>query len=172
MTERERPPLPPNELPPELAEFLKGQTYACLMHATDQGTVFVVKAPARDILSLRGNVPVAISHELYQHPPAPVIRTLIRWYDQPQSPLALETYTNIADAQQRADLLDLAQRPELRFLFYDQALRHHLSKLVRNTKAAEIAQLAEEAQRRVAAIPAEQYDFDAAKADVMERTSP
>jgi hypothetical protein len=80
--ERDQPPLQPNELPPELADFLKGQEYACLLHATDQGTVFVVKAHRRDIQSLRGNVPVRVLHQLYDHPQAPVIRTVITWYDK------------------------------------------------------------------------------------------
>jgi hypothetical protein len=154
-----------------MAEFLKDKNYACLMHATDQGTMFVVKAPARDIQSLRGNVPVHITHELYQHPQAPVIRTLIRWYDEPDRPLALETYTNIGDEQQRADFLDLAQRPELRFLFYDRSLRHRLTKAVRNPDPATITQIAATADQLRATIPDATFDFDAAKADVMERTS-
>src|SRR4051812_31359302 len=128
MSEREQPPLEPNQLPSEMAEFLKGQEYACLIWGTDQGSVFVAKAPARDIRSLRGNVPVQITHQLYQHPQAPVIRTLIRWYDQPQHPLAMEAFINIDDQQQRSDFLDLAKYPEFRFLFYDQNIRHRLSK--------------------------------------------
>lgn len=86
-------------------------------------------------------------------------------------PLALETYTNIGDEQQRADFLDLAQQEQLRFLFYDRALRHRLAKLVRNDQADAIAQIAAEAQQRVAAIPPGQFDFDAAKADIIARTS-
>src|SRR5215211_5553162 len=132
MTERERASLRPNQLPPEMADFLKDKDYACLLWGTDQGSVFVVKAPAREIQSLRGNVPVRVLHQLYQHPRAPVIRTVITWYDQPESPLALETFINVEDEQQRADFTDLAKRQELRFLFYDRALRHRLSKLVPN----------------------------------------
>lgn len=64
-----------------MAEFLGDKEYGCLLWGTDQGAVFVVKAPAREIQSLRGNVPVRITHELYQHPLAPVIRTVIHWYD-------------------------------------------------------------------------------------------
>src|SRR6266480_545835 len=116
MSEREHLPLEPNQLPPEMAEFLKGHQYACLILGTDQGSVFVAKAPARDIQSLRGNVPVRITHQLFQHPQAPVIRTLVRWYDQLEHPLAMESYTNVGDEQQRQDFLDLAQRSELRFL--------------------------------------------------------
>ena len=171
MPERDQPQLQPNELPPEMADFLRDKEYGCLLWGTDQGTVFVVKAPAREIQSLRGNVPVQVTHELYQHPQAPVIRTVIHWYDQPNSPLALESYINVEDPQQRADFLDLAQRPELRFLFYDRALRHRLSKVVRNPDPETITEIAQTAERLRATIPEERFDFDAAKADVMARTS-
>lgn len=44
MTEGE--PLNPISLPPELAELLARQpTMVCLTHGTDQGTVYVLKAP-------------------------------------------------------------------------------------------------------------------------------
>ncbi len=171
MTERDRPSPHPNELPPEMADFLRDKEYACLLWGTDQGSVFVVKAIARDIHSLRGNVRVRVTHQLYQHPQAPVIRTVVRWYDQPQSPLAMESYTNVADEQQRADYQDLVQREELRFLFYDQALRHRLSKVVRNSDRATITRILATADRLRASIAAVRYDFDAAKADVMARTS-
>ena len=169
--ERDRPPLRPNELPPELADFLKGQEYACLLHATDQGSVFVVKAHQRDIQSLRGNVPVRVLHQLYDHPQAPVIRTVITWYDRPASPLALESYTNTGDPDQRADFQDLAQRQELRFLFYDASLQHRLSKVVPNPDREIIAQITTAADELATRIPTERYDFDTAKRDVMERTS-
>src|SRR5262245_44688741 len=139
--ERDRPPSRPNELPPALADFLKGQEYACLLHATDQGSVFVAKARHRDIESLRGNVPVRILHKLYDHPHAPVTRTLIAWYDQPAHPLALECFTNIGDPDQRTDFQDLSARDYLRFLFYDASLQHRLSKVVPNPDREIIAQI-------------------------------
>jgi hypothetical protein len=142
-----------------------------LLHATDQGSVFVVKAHHRDIQSLRGNVPVRVLHQHYQHPQAPVIRTVITWYDQPASPLALESFTNIADPDQRADFLDLAQRQELRFLFYDASLRHRLTKVVPNHDRETISQISSTAEKLRAQIPADRFDFDAAKADIINRTS-
>lgn len=68
-------PLEPSPLPPELAEFLR-----------DQGTVFVIKLPSSDIESARGRVPIHLRHELYAHANAPVIRTTLRVYDQPEAP--------------------------------------------------------------------------------------
>src|SRR5215216_3259343 len=98
----------PSALPPELAAFLKDQHYAALLHATDQGTVLVVKAPRRDIRSVQGPVPIELRHELYQHPAAPVVRMVTRIYDQPDSSLALETFVNVEDPDQRADYAALA----------------------------------------------------------------
>jgi hypothetical protein len=100
-----------------------------------------------------------------------VIRTVVTWYDKPDTPLALESYTNIGDEQQRADFLDLAQRRELRFLFYDEGLHHRLTKAVLNHQAETIGQIAAAADRLRATIPDEQFDFDAAQAAIMERTS-
>src|SRR3989442_834601 len=96
-------PLHPLELPPPLREWLRDQTYACLLQETDQGSIFICKAPAPDIQSLRGPIPIHFRYELYQQPTAPVIRTVVRLYDQPQHPLALETFSNVEDPQQRSE---------------------------------------------------------------------
>ncbi len=58
----------PNQLPPELAAFLRQQRYAALLHATDLGTALIVKAPADEIASVRGRVPIGFNHEPYAHP--------------------------------------------------------------------------------------------------------
>src|SRR6266545_6818463 len=79
-------PHEPSPLPPELAEFLRDKDVACLMQGTDQETVFVIKLPTQDIESARGRVPIHLRHELYAHPNAPVIRTTLRVYDQPEAP--------------------------------------------------------------------------------------
>jgi len=157
-------------LPPELAGFLKHRPYACLMQATDHGTVFVIKAPARDIESVRGRVPVQLRYELYEHPAAPVIRTVIAIYDQPGRPLALETFTNIEDPQQRADFAALADQKDVYLLFYDQSLTHRLSKGITHTNHEVIPRIVEHADRLLAATPKEEFDFDRAKAAVMEVT--
>ncbi len=171
MSERERPSLQPNELPEEMADFLREQEYACLLWATDQGTVFVAKAPAQEIESLRGNIPVHVRHELYDHPRSPVIRTVVTWYDQPDAPLALESFTNVSDPQQRDDYQDLARRGALTFLFYDQTLSHRLSKRVGNTDPETITRIATVAAELAARIPPDELDFDRAKADVVAGTS-
>lgn len=164
-------PQRPSPLPPDLAEFLRGQEYACLTQATDVGTVFVVKAPRRDIASVQGRVPIGMRYELYQHPQAPVIRIVTKIYDQSDRPLALETFVNVQDEQQRADFAALANQDELYILFYDETLTHQLSKGVGNPNKEAVGQIVATADRLAAAIPAARFDFDRAKADVMRESS-
>src|SRR5215211_6798380 len=162
-------PLPPNQLPPELADFLRDQHYACLTQATDQGTVLVLKAPRREIESLRGTVPIQLRHELHQHPSAPVIRMVVTIYDQPARPLAFDTFINVADHQQRDDFAALSSQQELRLLFFDEQLRHQLSKRVALRDQVKLRGMLVIAQDLRHAIAENAYDFDAAKAAVMER---
>src|SRR6266536_3373779 len=160
----------PGTLPPELAEFLKGQQYAALLQPTDRGTVLVVKAPGPEIESVRGRVPIEIRHELYRHPAAPVVRMVTRIYDQPHSSLGLETFVNIDDEQQRADYGELARQDELDLLFYDEHLQHALTKRVRNGARQDVLEVLITALQLRAQIPNDRFEFDRAKADVMART--
>lgn len=163
-------PLHPSALTPELAEFLKDHDYACLTEATDIGTILVLKAPAADIRSARGRVPILLRHELYQHPQAPVIRMTVRIYDQPDRPLALESFVNVSDPQQRAEYAALAEQDQLYLFFYDEQLRHRLTKGVHNAGGDTIRDVLTQAEQLRARIPQQQFDFDAAKKEVMRQT--
>jgi hypothetical protein len=163
-------PLHPAALPPELADFLREQQYACVTQATDQGTAFIMKLPGPDIQSVRGTVPIHLRQELYAHPAAPVIRLAFTIYDQPEHPLALETFINIADDDQRANFAALADRQELMLLFYDEALAHQLTKLVPYRNQEDITQTLQIADELLRDIPEEKRDFDGAKAAVMQIT--
>lgn len=158
----------PSVLPPELSEFLKDREYACITHSTDKGTVFVIKAPGHDIESVRGRVPIHLRHELYAHPSAPVIRTVLTIYDQPDRPLALETFINVEDPQQAAEFTNLSQQKELHLLFYDENLTHRLSKGIRSTEPETIIEIVMRAQDLLAGIPKERFNFEEAKAAVMK----
>ena len=164
-------PLRPFELPPELADFLRDKPYACVPQATDRGTVLVVKAPAADIEGLQGPVPILQRHELYAHPAAPVIRSVTTIYDQPERPLRLEAFVNVADAQQRADFAALATQEALYLLFYDEQLAHRLSKRIVAVHADDISAVLDQADRLRAAIPHGRLDFDRAKAAVLRATA-
>jgi len=163
-------PSRPSPLPEQLADFLKNRAFACLMHGTDKGTVFVVKVPSRDIKSARGRVPIHLRHELYQHPSAPVVRTVIRIYDQPDLPLALETFTNVQDEAQRAEFAALAVQKSVLLLFYDEGLKHRLTKQVDSAPNDAIPEIVRQADELLARIPPGQFDFDRAKAAVVRRT--
>jgi hypothetical protein len=175
MTERDLPtrfnPERPNQLPPELAAFLRQQQYAALLHATDLGTALIVKAPSAEIASVRGRVPIGFNHELYAHPASPVIRLLTRIYDQPNRPLALETFINVGDPDQRSDYAALTRQDELHLLFYDEQLRHALTKTTAGTDPVAIARVLTAADQLLSAIPEDRRDFDAAKADVIAQSS-
>jgi hypothetical protein len=164
-------PLHPIALPPDLAEFLTDQELAGLFHASDAGTVLVVKAPSPELGTLRGVVPIALTHELYDHPRSPVIRSLLTFFDRPRAPLRLETFTNVADAEQHALFAALADQEDLLLLCYDELLHHRLSKRVPNATAGEIPRIVATANRLLAAVPPARRDFDQAKADVWEVTS-
>jgi hypothetical protein len=157
-------------LPPELAAFLKGHDYACVPQATDIGTAFVMKVPGADIQSVRGVVPVHLRQELYAHPAAPVIRLVFTIYDQPEQPLALETFINITDEEQRTNYAALTTQEALPLLFFDEALTHRLTKVVPFHNQQDSATLLHTADRLLLLIPERERDFDAAKAAVMQAT--
>lgn len=178
MAEREPPsqrqgdegPQSPTDLPPELADFLKDHNYACVTQATDIGTAFVMKIPGPDIQSVRGTVPIHLREELYAHSTAPVIRLVFTIYDQPEHPLAIETFINIEDEQQRANFAALANQEALPLLFYDEALTHRLTKLVPFHNQEDSAALLHTADGLLQMIPERERDFDTAKAAVMQAT--
>jgi hypothetical protein len=162
-------PVYPTPLPEPLAQFLATQDVACLMHETTAGTVYVVKLLGAEIDSVRGRVPIHVRHELWQHPLAPVVRTVIRIYDWPENPLGLETMTNVAEPDQRADFARLASQQETYLLFYDEALQHRLSKRIEAADRETVRTILAQADEMCRAIPSDRYDFMAAKADIMQR---
>jgi hypothetical protein len=145
MTDRNLPnrfnPDQPNQLPPELTGFLRQHDFAALLHSTNLGTILLVKAPRHEISSVRSRVSIGFNHELYAHPSSPVIRILTRIYDQPNRPLALETFVNVGDPDQRADYAALIRQDRLLMLFYDEQLRHALTKTTRGTDRAAVARV-------------------------------
>ena len=164
-------PLVPIALTPELADFLRGrQAYACVAQATSEGTAYVIRAPAAELVTLRGRIPIGLRHELYAHPAAPVIRTVLSILDRPRRPLTLETFCNVAEADQRADFAALADQERLMLLFYDEQLQHRLTKLVPYPDRRDIPLILARAEALAAAIPPDQLDFNQAKAAVQRRT--
>ncbi len=114
-------------------------------------------------------MPIALRHQLIEHPAAPVIRTVMRIYDQPNRPLAIETFINIEQEDQREDFARLGKQDQLILLFYDEELRHQLTKVVPHVPNAEAGNILNWADRIRRSIPEDRYDFDRAKADVVAR---
>ncbi|MFN8531922.1 MAG: hypothetical protein U0556_00020 [Dehalococcoidia bacterium] len=141
-------------LPAELAEHLKQYEYTAFLHGTENlGTIVLAKLPAREIASVAGPVPMHLSYQLFDQPAAPVIRMVTRIYDQPRTPLALESFINIAEEDQRSDFAQLATQDELYFLFFDEAITHRLSKHVQNAQQPEVTRILEAAEMLRRRIP-------------------
>jgi hypothetical protein len=100
----------------------------------------------------------------------PVIRTVIRIYDRPENPLGLETVTNVAEPDQRADFARLGNQQETHLLFYDEGLRHQLSKRIETVDRETVRTILRQADELRWRIPADRYDFMAAKRDIMQRS--
>ncbi|SRR5579885_777351 len=167
-------PPQPLELPEELKEFLRqtgSEEYVMVMNASDQGTVYVVKAPEGDIAGMQGNVPMQVTHELYREPEAPVIRSVVKIYDDPNHPLSLETFTNVREEDQRREFGTLSDQPKYMFAFYDEYLQHRLTKLMDNTHGDQTAALFRQALLASSRISDQHYNFDQAKEAVIRKTS-
>lgn len=166
MTERFRP-TDPVALPPELIDSIKDVDYACLTIPTSRGTALVAKLPDGEIERIGGIFPIQMRHELFGHPAGPVIRLTATLYDDPDDPLLLETFFNIAEDDQRGDYAALAGQDEILLFFYDQQHQHRLAKTVGNGSREQIPQILHAAGELLAGIPSAARDFDRAKADVV-----
>lgn len=165
-------PLQPFELPEALRDFLRqAGDYVLITNTSNQGTIYVVKAPEKDIASMQGNIPMQVTHELYRLPQAPVIRSVVRIYDDPSNPVVLETFTNIRDEEQRQNFATLSGQLKYIFIFYNEQLTHRLTKSLDNTHREQTASLFRQALLASSRIPDRRYDFDQAKAAVMRSTS-
>jgi hypothetical protein len=160
----------PDALPPELVATLEGIDYACVTVATTAGTALLLKAPRHEIESARGQTPIRLGHELYAHPAAPVIRMSVHVYDQPASLLALETFINVADPDQRADYAALAEQDEIPLLFLDEHLAQRLTKRLTHSHSGRdvVPRIVALAEQLLDQIPPGQFDFERAKQAVME----
>lgn len=142
---------------------------------TERGSGFVIKAPGEEIEGLRGRLPVLFRQELYRHPSSPVIRLLLRLYDRPHDPtpssLAFESFINVDDERQRNDYSELARQDQVDLHFYDETLQHRLTKVIPNSLRTDVPLVLGTALRLQARIPNGRFDFDRAKADVIDRTS-
>ena len=163
----------PLALPSDLRIFLRSHDYACLTQLSDQGTVYLCKARDPNLADLAGPLPIQFEHELYRLPQAPVLRTLLTVWDRPDTPLRLECFANVQDPAQHAELAALTQQERALLLFYGDAARFRGAKqlALHPDQRAVLARLLAAADRHAAGIPPARFDFDAAKAAVMDWTT-
>ena len=166
----ERGPSPHPELPAELAGYLRGRDLAAITQETNLGTGLVVVAPDAELALMAGPTPIRLTHELHRWPSAPVIRMLTAFHDRLEDPLLFETFVNVADPQQRREYEGLSRQEELPILLYDQDLTLRHGKRVRLPNREEIAAILRTAEEFRRAIPAERFDFDRAKREVIAAT--
>jgi hypothetical protein len=145
--------------------------YASLPQLTEHGTAYVLKAPGGEIALLTGTIPVEISHHLYRQASAPVIRTVISLFDTPDEPLVFESFVNVADPTQHQEFASLLLQDDIPLLFYDESVAHQLTKRVHNGNPEELEAILRRATAVREQIPAERYDFDTAKAAIIETTT-
>lgn len=118
-------------LSPDLRAFLyaqPGDVALFLSSADDNLTSLVVKTNTNTIQTLRGEVPIHYQWALWDTPWARVLRMEMRIYDRPQAPYALETFMNVEDPEQLADLRRLTVQTHLQIHFFDRRCRYKFSK--------------------------------------------
>jgi hypothetical protein len=152
-----------------LKDVLRTQEYACLLHATNRGTVFVLKAPAPDLAPLRDRTPIRLTPELHSRPTAPVIRTAVSWYARPAARREVAAFTDVADPQQAEAYLKLGKQKDILVLAYDASLQSPIQKRLTNLHQRAVLEILVLADKLRATIPANEYDFEAAKAAILER---
>ncbi|MCB9423171.1 MAG: hypothetical protein H6667_25460 [Ardenticatenaceae bacterium] len=130
MIEREPRPnhTPANELSPPLRELLAYSGYGCLAVESDNGIVHICHASDHDIAGFRG-APVQYQWQLILMPNAPLIRLLFVVLDDPTNPYQLESFLNVAEADQAQVLSDLVEQEQFSLAFYGDDLSYRYTKV-------------------------------------------
>jgi hypothetical protein len=116
-------------IPPELRDLLGKITIGCTAVTTEEGFALAIRAPREMIEGLRGRIQVEIGFALYSAPTGPVVRIEIAFYDRPE-PMVFESFANVAEPGQKADLLRLAEQDHIKALFFDDTITCVLAKKV------------------------------------------
>ncbi len=157
-------------LPPELQAVFQRRGYGCFAGERDDVVAFITHLPDDDIASSR-SAPVLCHWELIEMPSAALIRFHAAILDDPASPYALEHFLNIGDPEQAKVLARLVQQEELAFDFFGDVYEYHYSKHFEHPAdmRAQLAAIVRRAQDYWLSIPAEDQDFDRAKAEFQHR---
>jgi hypothetical protein len=158
-------------LSPDLRAFLyaePGDVALFLSSPDDKLTSLVLKTNTNNIDTLRGDVPIHYCWTLWDTPWARVLRMEMTIYDRPHAPYVLETFMNVADPAQLADLRQLTVQEYFQIHVFDRRCRYKLTK-----------RLAQDAETRWSLVQAIDlalltlkgldgcWDFDRAKVNVL-----
>ena len=159
------------ELPGEIREVFERTGYGCLTAETDVGVVHVCHAADQDIDGFVDQ-PVSSQWQLIEMPTAPLIRLEMIIFDRPDSPYLFESFLNVAEKDQAYILDELTRQHQLHLAFFGDELEYRFTKSIEHDdeQRHQLRQLVLEAIAHWAAIPADQRDFDSAKAKFMQRT--
>lgn len=156
-------------LPADLRRLLLDQPGAVCSCAIVNGqAAIIVKAERATCEGLRGPIPIGYRPELGMYPSGAAIRLAIDFYDQPGNPLSLDTFLNVAAADDLRLLRVLAAQPVIVIHLFDEAIEYVISKQIthRETSRSELGTLIEQARQHNTTIAV--MDWPTAKAAMMK----
>jgi len=160
------------ELPVELREVFESAGYGCLPAETNLGVVHVCHAPDADVEGFAGK-PVSYQWQLIEMTTSPLIRLRLAILDRPMTTYEFESFFNVAQDDHARMLAQLANQDRFYLAFYGDDLTHRFTKVVEHDRQQwqYLDELVAGATACLERIPAEQRDFDRAKAEFMRRYS-
>ncbi len=160
-----------NELSPEIRQAFEKTGYGCLAAETNVGIVHVCHAPDSDIQGFIGK-PVLYQWQLIKMPSAPLIRLEMTIVDNPLNPFKFESFLNVANEDQAKVLTKMADQDKLHLAFYGDDLNYRFTKVVNHDEQQWqlLDELVIQAHDYLTQIPADQQNFDRAKAEFMKRS--
>lgn len=157
---------------PDLPEFYKNALRSspgtlCTVALINHAAALVVKLDRAAIERLRGPIPIGFRSEAGFFDTGAVIRLVLDFFDQPDSPLLVDTFLSVAAPDDRAVLTSLAQQEMLDIHLFDPRLTYHYSKRIplRETPRRDLATLVERAHEHNKTVA--RLDFVATKAAMM-----
>lgn len=161
---------PSIELPSEIREAFERTGHGCLATETNIGVVHVCHAADGDIDGF-ADKPVLSQWQLIEMSTAPLIRLELVILDRPSHPYLFESFLNVAEEDQASILEQLIHQDELHLAFFGDALEYRFTKTIQQDEQQrqQLHGLVLEAITHWARVPADQRDFDRAKAEFMQR---
>lgn len=154
-----------NPLPQAIREVFEQTGYGCLAVEGNQEVVHVCHAAEADIAGFVGSS-ITAHWELIEMPTAPLIRLSLLVYDSPAHPYRFESFLNVAAADQREVLAQLAGQEALYLAFYGDDLTYRYTAAIAHDEQQwqRLDEIMAQAELYWQRLPEERRDFDQAKA--------